>query len=110
MVEDLSRADAIRASANLSIASATTEDAASTIESIWNFYCVALTPTPTQDLTELIVMDSGLSSDLFCKLDWLQDLRRATRPVSMETNAGSIMVNQEATYLITERLWLIRRP
>ena len=58
---------------------------------------MALTPTPTQDLTELIVMDSGLSSDLFCKLDWLQDLRQATRPISMETNAGSLMVDQEAT-------------
>ena len=98
MVEDLSRADAIRASANSSVNTSSTDDAASTIESIWNFYCMALTdPTTSKDLTDLIVMDSGSSSDLFCKLEWLLKVEQSMTPASLETNAGKITVDKEGT-------------
>ena len=89
---------AIRASANSSVNTSSTDDAASTIESIWNFYCMALTdPTTSKDLTDLIVMDSGSSSDLFCKLEWLLKVEQSKTPASLETNAGKITVDKAGT-------------
>ena len=51
-----------------------------------------------EDLTECVIIDSGASTDLFCRKDKLQNVRKASTPVTLTTNAGTITVDEEGDY------------
>ena len=49
------------------------------------------------DLREYMTLDSGASTDLFCRKDWLQNLKTSSDPITLATNAGDVQVDQVGT-------------
>ena len=46
-------------------------------------------------MEDAILLDSGSSIDLFCREDWLTDVRKRPVTANIGTNAGSLTVNEE---------------
>ena len=61
----------------------------------WQFLQYNHTLTEEEDLSELMIIDSGASTDLFCKKAHLQNVRRARDPLVLTTNAGTIKVEEQ---------------
>ena len=53
------------------------------------------TLTEEEDLSELIITDSGASTNLFCKREHLQNVRRAQDPLVSTPNARTIKVEEQ---------------
>ena len=49
------------------------------------------------DLSKCIALDSCASTDLFCRKDWLSNIGKSARPLTLSTNGGEVQVTEEGT-------------
>ncbi len=53
------------------------------------------TSCPLDDMQNCMVLDSASSEHLFCRQDWLTNLRALAKPITLNTNGGPFQVKQE---------------
>ena len=88
-------------SSSMSVASTTTPSVASATpasmpkQGAWQFFSFAA--TKDKELSEIMILDSGSSTNLCCNPQWLSNVKPSPAMSQLHTNAGPIKISKQGT-------------